>query len=52
MLGHIKSSLFGLSLTLPISNGKLNLGSGEGIYLDEHRDSGGSRKIVTTIMRV
>ncbi len=48
MPAHIKSSLFGVSLTLPIANGKLNLGTWQGIYLGEHRDFGGSRKIVAT----
>ena len=50
MPAHIKSSLFGTSLTIPISNGTLNLGTWQGIYLGEHRDYGGSRKIVATIM--
>lgn len=47
---HIKSSLFGVSLTLPITDGKLNLGTWQGIYLGEHRNNGGSRKIVATII--
>lgn len=50
MPGHIKSSLFGVSLTLPITDEKLNLGTWQGIYLGEHRDCGGSRKVVATIM--
>lgn len=50
MPAHIKSSLFGVSLTIPITNGKLNLGTWQGIYLGEHRDYGGSRKIVATII--
>ncbi|WP_321468518.1 secondary thiamine-phosphate synthase enzyme YjbQ [Halarcobacter sp.] len=50
MPAHIKSSIFGTSLTIPITNGKLNLGTWQGIYLGEHRDFGGSRKIVATIM--
>ncbi|MGA1932715.1 secondary thiamine-phosphate synthase enzyme YjbQ [Arcobacter sp. YIC-464] len=50
MPAHIKSSLFSVSLTIPITNGKLNLGTWQGIYLGEHRDFGGSRKIVATIM--
>ena len=50
MPAHIKSSLFGVSLTIPITNGELNLGTWQGIYLGEHRDHGGSRKIVATIM--
>ncbi len=50
MPAHIKSSLLGPSLTIPIKNGKLNLGTWQGIYLGEHRDYGGSRKIVITII--
>lgn len=50
MPAHIKSSLFGVSLTIPITNGKLNLGTWQGIYLGEHRDFGGSRKVVATII--
>lgn len=52
MPAHIKSSLFGTSLTIPISNGKLNLGIWQGIYLGEHRDHGASRKILATVMGV
>lgn len=50
MPAHIKSSLFGTSLSIPITNGQLNLGTWQGIYLGEHRDFGGSRKIVATII--
>jgi len=50
MTAHIKSSLFGVSLTIPITDGKLNLGTWQGIYLGEHRDHGGSRKVVSTII--
>jgi len=50
MPGHAKSSLLGVSLTIPITDGKLNLGTWQGIYLGEHRSYGGSRKIVITIM--
>ena len=46
---HIKSSLLGASLTLPISNGQLNLGTWQGIYLCEHRNHGGARRIVATL---
>jgi secondary thiamine-phosphate synthase enzyme len=49
MPAHIKSTLIGNSLTIPITNGKLNLGTWQGIYLCEHRNQGGSRKIVVTI---
>lgn len=48
MPAHIKASLMGASVTIPITNGKLNLGTWQGIYLCEHRNSGGSRKIVLT----
>lgn len=50
MPGHIKSSLLGVSLTIPITDGKLNLGTWQGVYLGEHRYHGGSRKIVATII--
>lgn len=46
---HVKSSLLGQSLTIPITNGRLNLGVWQGIYLCEFRNNGGSRDIVITI---
>ena len=49
MPAHAKCSLFGVSLTIPITNGKLNLGTWQGIYLCEFRDYGGERKVVATI---
>ena len=49
MPAHAKSSLFGVSLTIPITNGRLNLGTWQGIYLCEFRDYGGARNIVATI---
>lgn len=49
MPAHIKSSLLGNSITVPITNGRLNLGTWQGIYLCEHRNYGGSRKICITI---
>ncbi|KJZ10803.1 hypothetical protein TW85_18950 [Marinomonas sp. S3726] len=49
MPAHIKASLLGASQSLPISNGKLNIGIWQGIYLCEHRDHGGPRKIVVTL---
>ncbi len=49
MPAHIKSSLLGSSLQIPITNGRLNLGTWQGIYLCEHRDHGGSRKLVLTV---
>ncbi len=50
MPAHLKSSILGSSLTIPISNYKLNLGTWQGIYLCEHRDYGGSRQLVLTII--
>ena len=49
MPAHIKSSLLGSSLSIPIKNGRLLLGTWQGIYLCEHRNRGGSRKIVVTV---
>lgn len=49
MPAHIKSSLLGTNLTIPITNGRLNLGIWQGIYLGEHRIHGGSRTLVATI---
>lgn len=46
---HLKSSILGCSLNIPITNGRLNLGTWQGIYLCEHRNDGGSRSIVITI---
>jgi len=48
MTSHIKASLLGPSVTIPITNGRLNLGTWQGIYLCEHRNYGGSRKLVLT----
>ena len=48
MPAHIKASLLGVSVQIPITNGKLNLGIWQGIYLCEHRDFGGQRNIVIT----
>lgn len=49
MPAHIKTSLLDNSLTIPITNGKLNLGIWQGVYLCEHRNYGGARKIIVTI---
>jgi len=49
MPAHIKSSMFGPSVTIPVSNGRLNLGTWQGVFLCEHRDHGGSRKVVLTL---
>jgi secondary thiamine-phosphate synthase enzyme len=46
---HLKSSILGSSVSIPITDGKLNLGTWQGIYLCEHRNRGGSRKLVVTI---
>ena len=48
MPAHIKASLTGSSLTIPVSGGSLALGTWQGIYLCEHRDSGGPRRVVFT----
>lgn len=49
MPAHAKSSLTGVSITIPISNGRLNLGTWQGIYLCEFRHDGGCRRLVATI---
>jgi len=49
MPAHLKSSILGVSHNIPITRGALNLGIWQGIYLCEHRDHGGSRKIVITL---
>jgi secondary thiamine-phosphate synthase enzyme len=48
MPAHIKASLLGPTLTLPVSNGRPVLGTWQGVYLGEHRDRGGSRSLVAT----
>ncbi len=48
MPAHIKASLTGSSLVLPVSRGRLALGTWQGIYLCEHRNNGGSRSVVVT----
>ena len=50
MPAHIKSSLFGCALSIPISNGRLALGTWQGIYLCEHRDYPHIRKMILTVM--
>lgn len=49
MPAHIKSSLLGSSLTVPITNGRINMGTWQGIYLCEHRESGGARTLIATL---
>lgn len=50
MPAHAKSTLTGASLTIPITNNRLNLGTWQGIYLCEFRNHGGSRRVVATII--
>ena len=49
MPAHIKASLLGSSVTVPVTNGRLNVGTWQGVYLCEHRNHGGSRKLIVTI---
>ena len=49
MPAHVKSSLLGSSLSIPIQNGRPLLGTWQGIYLCEHRNQGGSRRVVATV---
>jgi secondary thiamine-phosphate synthase enzyme len=49
MPAHLKASIIGNSVTIPITNGRLNLGTWQGIYLCEFRNRGGSRRLVITI---
>ena len=50
MTSHIKASILGNSVTVPVSQGSFNLGTWQGIYLCEHRNHGGAREIVITII--
>lgn len=49
MPAHLKASLIGQSVTIPVTNGRLNLGTWQGLYLCEFRNYGGSRRLVVTI---
>ena len=49
MSGHVKTTLVGVSHTIPITDGKLNMGTWQGVWLCEHRNSASSRKVVLTI---
>ena len=49
MPAHIKASLMGASVTVPIAHGRLRLGIWQGLYLGEHRDHGGARQVVATL---
>lgn len=50
MTSHIKSSILGHSISVPVTNGRFNLGTWQGIYLCEHRNNGGARKICITLL--
>lgn len=52
LAGHAKTALVGPSVRIPITNGKLNLGTWQGIWLCEHRNHAGSRRIVVTLQGV
>jgi len=52
MPAHIKSSMLGSSVSIPITNGQLNLGTWQGIYLCEFRNNGGSRKLVLSVLSI
>lgn len=49
MPAHIKAAAFGVSLTIPVSAGRLAMGTWQGIWLGEHRDQAGSRQVVATL---
>jgi secondary thiamine-phosphate synthase enzyme len=49
MPAHVKGSLMGFSLSLPVRDGRLALGTWQGIYLGEHRDRGGARRLIATL---
>jgi secondary thiamine-phosphate synthase enzyme len=49
MPAHIKASLLGSSVTIPVIEGRLNLGTWQGVYLGEHRNHGGSRRLTVTV---
>jgi len=49
MPAHVKAALIGTSLSIPITDGRLNLGTWQGVYLCEHRNRGGARRVVVTI---
>ncbi|MCA1803483.1 MAG: secondary thiamine-phosphate synthase enzyme YjbQ [Rhodothermaceae bacterium] len=50
MTSHIKSSILGSSVSIPVTDGRLNMGTWQGIYLCEHRNNGGRRRVVVTLM--
>ena len=52
MPSHLKTALIGTSLTIPVSQGQLNMGVWQGIYLGEHRNAGGRRRVLATLVGV
>ncbi|GAB3802818.1 hypothetical protein GCM10028819_31710 [Spirosoma humi] len=48
MPAHLKAAMLGNSVTIPVTNGRLNLGTWQGIYLGEHRNQGGRRTLILT----
>lgn len=50
MTSHIKSSILGHSVSVPVTNGEFNLGTWQGIYLCEHRNRGGKRRLIVTVV--
>lgn len=49
MTAHVKSSLLGVQLSIPVSEGRLAMGTWQGIYLGEHREHGGARRVLATL---
>lgn len=49
MPAHLKASILGSSVSIPVTAGRLNLGTWQGVYLGEHRDHGGARRLVLTL---
>jgi secondary thiamine-phosphate synthase enzyme len=49
MPAHVKAGLFGSAVTVPVSDGRLALGTWQGVYLGEHRDRGGPRRLIATL---
>jgi secondary thiamine-phosphate synthase enzyme len=49
MPAHVKAAVFGAALTIPVRDGRPQLGTWQGVYLGEHRDQGGSRSVVVTL---
>lgn len=49
MTSHIKSSILGHSVSVPVTNGQFNMGTWQGIYLCEHRNNGGRRRLIVTV---